>query len=128
AGLDLRAAQNVLEIKWQRDESQALDRERADRSGRGQREQRPAEQVDRQHRRRMIGLSADYTPAQHYRDSQLERHEFGPGVMRGAANPQHQKAETPCRQQRAEKIEGMSRSRGTRQRLQADQDRNQAEG
>ena len=58
AGLDLRAAEHVLEVERQRDEGEALHGEGADRGRRRQREQRPAEQVDRQHRRRMIGLPA----------------------------------------------------------------------
>src|ERR1700720_1998288 len=108
--------------------SQALDRERADRGGRGQREQRPAKQVDRQHRRRMIRLSANENPAKQYGGGNFDQYDSGLRVMSRAADPQNEKAETACGQQRAGKIEGMRRSWRARQCLQADQDRNKAEG
>jgi len=45
--LNLGPAKNVLEVEWKGNESQALDRKRADRGRRGQREKRPAKKVDR---------------------------------------------------------------------------------
>src|SRR5216684_634749 len=125
--LDLRPAKNVLEVEGQRDEGEALDRERADRGGRGQREQRPAKQVDRQHRRWMIRLSSDQNPAKQRGGGKFDQHKSRRRVMRSTSDPQNEKAETTRGQQRAGKIEGMRCPRGTRQRLQADQDRDKPE-
>ena len=77
AGLDLRAAEHVLEIERQRDEGEALHGERAHRGRRRQREHRPAEQVDRQHRRGMVGMPARQDEAECEGRDQLDGHEPG---------------------------------------------------
>src|SRR5258707_3823758 len=81
ARLDLRTAKNVLEVEWQGDESQALDRKRADRCGGGQGEDWSAKQVDRQHGRRRIRLSADQGPAKQYGGGKFNRYDPGRRVM-----------------------------------------------
>src|ERR1700675_796945 len=81
AGLDLRPAKNVLEVEWQGDESQALDRKRADRGGGGKGEDRSAKQVDRQHGRRRIRLSADQSPTEQHSGSKFNRYKPRPLVM-----------------------------------------------
>jgi hypothetical protein len=72
----------------------------------------------------MIRLSADQNPAKQQGGDEFDRYKSRPRVMGRASDPQNEKAKTARSQERARKIEGMRRSRGTRQCLQTDQNRN----
>ena len=128
AGFDLRAQKNVLEVEGQRDEGETLNRKGANGGRRRQRKQRPPDQIDRQHRRWMIGMSAREHKAEQKRRYNFDQDQGRPGLMRRTADPDNEQAETGCGQHGAGKVESVGAPGCLRQRLQADQDGNQAEG
>lgn len=127
AGLDLRAPEHVLEIERQRDEGEALHGEGADGGRRRQREHRPAEEVDRQHRRGMIGVTPRQDKAERERRDQLDGHDYRRQIMRGAADARDEQPEAEGREKRAEEIKAVIGARRLRQHCKADAGRDEAE-
>ena len=126
-GLNLGAMKHVLEVERQRHEGQSLHRERTDRGGDRQREDRPAKQIDRQHRRGVTGLTAQQQCAEDHSTNQFRNYDTGCGAVRGAADSEDEKAEADSGQQCAGNIEGMAGARCLWQGPHTDQQRGETE-
>lgn len=108
--------QDGFEIERQRHEREALRGERADGGQRGQREHGPAEQVDRQHRRRMPGLTADQQPAERECNRGRREHDGKRPALREFAEREDQRRKRDHVEQRGDRIEHVLAARRLRQR------------
>ena len=119
--------QDGFEIERQRHEREPLRGERADGGQRGQREHGPAEQVDRQHRRRVPGLAADQQPAERECHRSSREHDRERPTLREFAEREDQRRERDHVEQRGHRIERMLAARRLRQRRNRDCKREHAE-
>jgi hypothetical protein len=113
AGLDRRSAEHLFEEERQRDESEVLRGERTDRAQNREREHRPGEEFERQHRVSQHALSPDEERTCDHRARQLERDRYGQPAK--IVDADDQGAKSGRAQYGAEPIEPMTGERGPRQ-------------
>ncbi len=127
AGLDRRAAQGGFKIKRQRHEGQALRGEGADRRQRGQGKQRAAEQIDRQHRRRVAALAPQQQREEDGGAGHLRQQGAQRDLVRAFAGGQDQQAERADVVERGQAVDGVAGARRVRQRATSQPDGDHAQ-
>ena len=119
--------QDQFKIERQPDKGQPLRRERGHRSQGRERKHRPAQQVDRQHRRRMTRLTPQQKVDGKRGNAEQAEHDDQRLTLGGSAQPQDQRSKSQCGQQRSQGIEMMIAARCMGQARQAEGDRDETQ-